>query len=312
MSRGTLKKVFLNFIFFFLVIYSYYIAKPIRNSLFLEWMGPKELPFVYLLSAVITLAGAFILNKLLQRFPPNRLISSTLGLFSLILVMFWWLFLNITKFGDVFSFLLYLFISLFSVTGVTLFWATCNDTHTEEESQKYYNIIGLGGILGGLAGSITTKYSATLIGTENLLLASAGILAVTLPLPYIIISKKELALKDKKIEPIRLFHKSNYYKDIKLSDLLRVRYLLIIAGFVFLFTAVSSLLDFQYQTIIKRADLTKDVRTEFFGLVYTLINVVGIFIHLLFTRSVLKSLGPAGGLMPLPQSAFTPRRIFSC
>lgn len=299
-QRHLYKRVILNFLFFFLVIYSYYIAKPIRNSLFLEWMGPQELPFVYLLSSVITLIGAFTLDKMFNYFPPIKLIPSTIGLFVFIIAVFWYLLTTMSHIGHILSFILYLFISLYAVTGVSLFWATCNDTHTPEEGKKYYSYIGLGGILGGLAGGETTKLLAGTIGTENLLLVSAGILALTLPLPYLIISEWHRINKTmpKPLVPENIEEPEK--NNDGLLSLFKRNYIIIIAGLIFIFTLMSSLLDFQYQTIIKNANLPKDLRTAYFGRIFTLINIAGIFIHLLLTRPVLKFLGPVGGLLPLP------------
>jgi AAA family ATP:ADP antiporter len=261
-------------------------------------MGPRQLPYIYLLSSVVTLIGAFILDKLLNRFAPVRLIPTALTMFVLLLAAFWCLFTFSSYLAKHISFILYLFISLFAVVGVSLFWATCNDSHSLKEGRNFYNIIGLGGILGGLAGSETTNLLATKIGTENLLLVSAGILALTIPLPHYIISEwhrehniKHTPLAVKKME---------IKNDPGRKPVFSIQYILIIAGLVFIFTLMSSLLDFQYQTIIKSAEITKDLRTAYFSRVFIYINIAGIIIHVLFTWPILKWLGPAGGLLPLP------------
>jgi AAA family ATP:ADP antiporter len=261
-------------------------------------MGPQQLPYIYLLSAVITLLGAFILDKLLNRFAPVRLIPTVLTLFTALILTFWWLFTFVSQMSSKISFILYLFISLFAVVGVSLFWATCNDTHSPKEGRSFYNIIGLGGILGGLAGSETTNLLATKIGTENLLLISAGILALTIPLPHFLISEWH---RENKLEHAPLITKKSDEKvEGNVKPVFNMQYILIITGLVFIFTLMSSLLDFQYQTIIKNADISKDLRTAFFGRIFIYINIAGILIHILFTWPILKWLGPAGGLLPLP------------
>ncbi len=293
-----MKKVILNFTFFFLIIYSYYIAKPIRSSLFLEWMGPQQLPFVYLFSALVTLAGAMLIDWLLKKLAPVILVPSVLAVFATVLVAFRVLFGTLAHLGLVLSFCLYLFISLFAVVAVTLFWSTCNDTHTPEESRRNYNLIGLGGIVGGLAGGETTRALVGRFGTENLLLLSAGILLLALPLPYLIIS---LWHREHGTRPAPLQSSAGRDgQEAGVWKILRNPYILSIAGLVFISTIVGSLLDFQYQGIIKNADLAKNVRTAYFGRVFTLINIVGIAVHLIATRPVLGKLGPLGGLLPLP------------
>lgn len=293
-------KTWLNFLFFFLVIYSYYIAKPIRNSLFLEWMGPRELPFVYLLSAVVTLVGAFLLDLLLTRIAPLYLIPATLGAIAAVLGMFWWLFEVYDKLGATLSFVLYLFVSFMAVIAVSLFWAACNDTHTDDEGVRTYHYVGMGGILGGLFGSQTTALLANRIGTENLLLLSAIIMLCALPLPVILLRAWHRQTGTSPAQLVRARNSLDHWDPRIIGGMLKGRYVLAIAAFVFLGTFLASLLDYQYQGIIKAANLAKNDRTVFFGEVFLWMSVGGVAIHLLVTRPALRFLGPVAGLLPLP------------
>jgi ATP:ADP antiporter, AAA family len=297
---GTAVKTWLNFLFFFLVIYAYYIAKPIRNSLFLEWMGPSNLPYVYLFSAVVTLLGAFLLDLLLTRVAPLYLMPSAMGFFTVALGAFWWLFQVYDKLGASLSFVLYLFVSFMAVIAVSLFWATCNDTHTDSEGASTYHLIGLGGIVGGLAGSQTTAALATRIGTENLLLISAFIMMLAIPLPVILLRAWHRQTGTSPNSLVRRHNTLEQWDPRAIGGMLRGRYVLAIAAFVFLGTFLASLLDFQYQGIIKGANMAKDARTVFFGEIFLWMSLGGVAIHLLVTRPALRFVGPVAGLLPMP------------
>jgi len=69
---------------------------------------------------------------------------------------------------------------------------------------------------------------------------------------------------------------------------------------VFLGTFLASLLDFQYQGIIKGANMAKDARTVFFGEIFLWMSLGGVAIHLLVTRPALRFVGPIAGLLPMP------------
>ncbi|MBF0431675.1 MAG: MFS transporter [Fibrobacteria bacterium] len=287
-----------NFLFFFLIIFSYYIAKPVRNSLFLEWMGPEQLPFVYLLSSFITLIGAFLFDFLLNKVLPRYLIPLSLFFFCIVLTAFGFAFKSYSNLGPSLSFTLFLFISFFAVVSVTLFWSACNDSFTESEGRSVYGWIGLGGILGGIAGGETTKGLVAYLGTENLLFVSAGILMLSIPFPYFSISK----VHDKPKNPKNNVKKSEkeFGSSHGLAIIFRNRYITVIACLVVLGTLTATLFDFQYQTIIKEAALAKNERTALFGRIFSYTNIIAIFTHLFLTRYVLKKFGPARGLLPLP------------
>ncbi|MFC1585725.1 NTP/NDP exchange transporter [Fibrobacterota bacterium] len=298
MDYSLKKRVTLNFLFFFLIIFSYYIAKPIRNSLFLEWMGPEQLPFVYLLSSFITLLGAFLFDFLLNRVRPRFLVPASLLFFCLALAAFWSAFKVFDQLGPSLSFVLFLFISFFAVVSVTLFWSTCNDSFKEGEGRAVYSWIGLGGILGGIAGGEATKRLAVAVGTENLLLLSAVILFLALPLPYFSIAKTHPGPAR---GPVIRGSVPNEFKAAHgLGIIFRNRYVALIAGLVVIGTLVATLFDFQYQSIIKEAALPKDERTALFGRIFSYINLIAIGTHLFITRFLLRKLGPSAGLLPLP------------
>jgi AAA family ATP:ADP antiporter len=224
------------------------------------------------------------------------LIAKVLFGFAVLLALFRLAFLFFGQYSAAFSLALFVFISFYAVASVGLFWATCNDSFSEEESRSVYGFIGAGGILGGLAGGLVSQHLVPFVGTENLLLLSAGILLCTLPFPFLIIGGfhgqpcllqiNESLKQSMAHNGLRLIGKHPYVRAIALL--------------VFFTTLVATLFDFQFQTIIKSAELPKDLRTALFARIFTYINLGGIAIHLLLTPQVLKRWGPVAGLWPLP------------
>ncbi|MBI4248908.1 MAG: hypothetical protein HY611_05345 [Elusimicrobia bacterium] len=298
MDKGFQRRVFLNFTFFLLIIFAYYIAKPIRNSLFLESMGPAQLPIVYIISSLVSLVSAAGFERLLSKSIPPKIVSLSLAFFSVVMVMFWAALSKWTGQAAFLAFGLYVFISFFAVAAVTLFWATRNDSFTEEEGKRAYGYIGIGGILGGLLGGKTTQLLAPILGTENLLLLSAGILCLTFPLPFLTAA----AFYGPEHAQAEQFRPSTSILSFPqgLRLIIQNRYVLSIAGIVFFTTFAGTLFDFQYQTIINGAGLAKDLRTALFAQVFYYVNLAGIVVHLLLTKRLLRRFGPIGGLLPLP------------
>ncbi|OGI10562.1 MAG: hypothetical protein A2Y40_04475 [Candidatus Margulisbacteria bacterium GWF2_35_9] len=187
-----------------------------------------------------------------------------------------------------------MFISFFGVATPALFWACCNDSFSEKEAVAFYGFVGLGGILGGLAGGIVTNYLVKIIGTESLLFVCAGILLIAVPFPYLLIGsfhgERKKVLEDYSKKTVK-----NGFQMV-----ITERHIRVIAVIVISMTIIATFFDFQYQGIINQVGLAKDIRTALFAKIFTYINIVGIVIHLVFTRFILKHFGPLGGLLPLP------------
>jgi len=90
--RGEWGNVFLMFLYFFMIIASYYILKPVRNSLFLEQLGARNLPWVYIGTAVAIGFIILIYGKLSQLVSRKILVPGTILFFILNLLIFWWVY----------------------------------------------------------------------------------------------------------------------------------------------------------------------------------------------------------------------------
>ncbi len=294
------KRTALCFTFFFLVIFAYYVAKPVKSSLFLEWLGPAQLPLGYALSALVCLLGAYVFEFRLKRQWPRSLVTAILALFVLGFLVFRGAFLWLKAYSPLFSLAFFVYISFFAVAGVALFWAVCNDSFTSNESSQVYGYIGVGGILGGLLGSIFTQYVTPWLGTENMLFISAGTLALTLPLPLLLSDTVHGKASEHDVWWAEWRSEAAKTKAGGLMGILKTPLLRDIACVVLFSTMMMTLFDFQYQTIIKSADLSKDARTILFSKIFTYINLIGILIHIAGSRRILRRWGPVTGLWPLP------------
>src|SRR5436309_2062534 len=80
------------FLYLFLVVTSYLIAKTVRDALYLTNFGAVKLPYMYI--GIALLAGIFVSAylKISHRCKHHVLLSLTLLFFSSNIVLFWWLF----------------------------------------------------------------------------------------------------------------------------------------------------------------------------------------------------------------------------
>ena len=123
---GEERKVFLTFAYFFLVITSYYLIKPVSRSLVLGELGSRVVPYVDLVCAILMGPFVALFARFVDRMPKPRLVSASFWGIIGVLVLFWGL---LGSPQPSIAGLFYIWVSIFSVLVVTLFWLVANDLY---------------------------------------------------------------------------------------------------------------------------------------------------------------------------------------
>src|SRR5262249_37494573 len=92
--RQELRRVLLMSVYLLLIIASYSIVKAVRDSLFVTKIGPKQLPYVYLLIAAAMGLVSLMYSRAATRVALPQLIRMTSLIAVSNLVLFWFLFKN--------------------------------------------------------------------------------------------------------------------------------------------------------------------------------------------------------------------------
>src|SRR5690625_3883810 len=79
--KGEWWAVSLMFLLHFLLMTALYLLKPARDSLFLSGIGARQLPFVYLLLAAVSMPVSIFISKITQKYKPKRVLQYTLLFF---------------------------------------------------------------------------------------------------------------------------------------------------------------------------------------------------------------------------------------
>ncbi|MBZ0185049.1 MAG: hypothetical protein K8F91_02265 [Candidatus Obscuribacterales bacterium] len=197
-QKGERMKTALLFLWFFLFICVYYVLRPVRRGLVLDGLGNENMPFVYIGTALVTGIVVYIYSKF-AHFPRKPLIASIYGIFIVNLLAWWQLFQNPTGLT---SGIFWVWLDVFSIMGVTLFWMYANDVFDSHSAKRLFGIIAGGGGLGAVLGSSITAGLVESVGSINLLLVAAGLVALTLSI-FLLIERMnvtrtpELSAKEK-------------------------------------------------------------------------------------------------------------------
>ena len=292
------RAVWTSFAYFFFVLASYFILRPIRDEVAAA-TGVRNLPWMF----AGTLAATLVLNPLFAalvvRYAPRRFIPVAYHFFGLNLLGFYLL----MRFADQTTGSLsalwtgrtfFVWTSVFNLFVVSIFWSFMADLFRSEQAKRLFGFIGVGGTLGSIAGSALTATLAGRIGTVNLLLVSAGLLEVAALLVSRFPASPGEPRSAEEMAPVG----GSIWAG--LSHLVRSPYLLAICLFLVLFTIGSTFLYFQQADIVGRFYETRDARTAVLARIELSVQVLTVVTQVFLTGRVIRWIGLAAALALLP------------
>jgi AAA family ATP:ADP antiporter len=165
----------LMFTYSFLAMTAYNIIQPITRSRFISSLGADNLPYVLLVSVFIVgliMQGYSRLGSLL---PAKWVVPVTQAAMVVLLIVFWigaqfgWVAIDVG---------FYLFGQIYAILLISQFWTLANIIFDPRQAKRVFGFIGGGASLGGALGSGITSLLTKSVGNVNLMLVSAGVLAV--------------------------------------------------------------------------------------------------------------------------------------
>jgi AAA family ATP:ADP antiporter len=161
-------------VWFFSTITALWLLKPIRTASLLTHLGAAELPYLRL-GAVIAVLGY---SRVVNRFSRIEVVRGSSVLFALVLLAFW---VALHLGGEVlgaqrwFVWAVFILVDVYSTVMVTVFWTYTNDVVSRAEADRLYGPIGVGGILGGIAGGVLVDTLVNRFGPVDMLLWCAAL-----------------------------------------------------------------------------------------------------------------------------------------
>src|SRR5258708_4541434 len=273
-------------LYLMLVLFAYYILKPVSPALFLNQFDIDKLPYLYILIAV---GGGILVcryTKLAVKSSLKVAVGWSTALTAACLVGIWWLI------GLGLDWVLYLFnvfVSLFSVVLVSQGWLVAANVFDSRQAKRLYGLLGMGAVIGAAFGGTFTAQTVKIIGPRNLLLASAGMVLLAYGAFLAVTRLKGVTLAGARAADSE--EAEFQFRDI-LSAMAHHRHLQVITGIIILTFIVDVTIEYQFNAMAKLAYHSKTQLTAFLG------NFYGFWLNL-FTFS-LPFFFPAPGSPPLP------------
>lgn len=308
---GELRATLLSAAYFFFLLASYYVLRPIRDEMGVLG-GVRNLAWLFSATLGVMLLLQPLFGALVSRFGRARFVPWCYRFFALTLVGF---FLALAAapgehrvwVGRAF----YVWVSVFNLFVVSVFWAFLVDVFRPAQARRLFGPIAVGGTLGTIVGAALTAALVREIGVRNLLLVSALLLEVAVWSAWFL----EREVRTERFAGARAAAadggsavEGGALGGAALGGLawdgirhvLRSPYLAQICLFIGLFTVGSTFLYFQQADILSSEVPDSAARTRLFAGIDLAVNVMTLLAQLFVTGHVLARVGLGAGLAFLP------------
>ena len=296
-----IRAVVLGFLYFFFLLGSYYILRPVRDAMGTSYgPTPADLSQLYTGTFIGTLIFAPLFAVAASRIKLHTLLPWVYGFIAITLVIFYFLFENISQDRWIAAGF-YVWVSVFNMIITSVFWSFMADLFSRTQAKRLYGIVAAGGSAGAVAGPAITGLFVKIVGTNTLLLIAAAGFTITIGVVLLLIREKErLRLAGDDPQKTTLDHKLVGHPFKGFGLLAKSPYLLGIAAFVLLMTWVSTILYFMQQDLVSKLFETREARTQAFAVVELVVSVLTIVIQVFGTGRLVARFGVTTGLMLNP------------
>jgi AAA family ATP:ADP antiporter len=284
--RGEAPTALLMMVNVFLLLTAYYVIKPVREGLIIAMTSGAE--YKSYLGAVIAAALLVLVplyGRAADRVAKNKLVVGVTLFFASHLVVFFAL--SKTAAEASLGIVFFVWMGVFSMMVVAQFWAFAADVYSGEQGKRLFPLVAMGQAAGGVVGAWLTKALVKPLGTYQLMLVGAAILAASAGLTHVVASR-ESARRAREADPAATSVRKGKAKNGEddgsgtFALVFRHKYLVLIAIFSLVFTLVNTNGEYMLGTVASKAaaeavgaDLhaRQDFLSGFFGEFYLYVNV---------------------------------------
>ena len=283
------------FCLFFFVLGSYFAVRPVRETV-ATLLGRDRVADLWLYTALFSIAIVPLWGWLVARLRRSLLLPLLYGAVAVILAVIGSS-IQVDEANLEVGTFFYVWISVINLMLVSVFWSFLLEMFSAEQSKRLFGFIAAGGTLGALVGPLTARLAVDSIGNSGVLyLGTVGFLgAIVCQRVLIGIWRRARQMSESEIEQSSASGREddglggNPFAGIFI--VLRSPYLLGIAAFVVLLSAVNTFLYFEQLRIVSEtfADTTR--RTEVFATIDFIVQSLTIFSQLLLTGRIASRFG---------------------
>ncbi len=300
---GERRGVFLLFLQGFLLLFAYYLLKPIREALILSEGGAEVRSYAVAAQAVILFLSLPLYGVLLRSRSGVRLLRwITFFLISNLLVFY-----VLGRMGVPIGVPFFIWLGIFSLMLISQYWVFAADLFNVESGRRLFAIIAAGGSLGAWVGASSAGYLFRVVGTFNLMLLAAVILGGT----TLLCGRAALAVPRKSRGRMRGMLAAGEGGALLngLQLVLRDDYLRLMALFVVLLNLINTTGEFLLAKVVLAHATTlaaaggatvRELIGTIYGEFYGWVNLLSLLLQLFVVSRIYRLVGICGALLVMP------------
>jgi AAA family ATP:ADP antiporter len=296
---AEVKAVLISFVYFFFLMASYFILRPLRDTMGTIY-GVAHLQELFTGTFIVSFIVAPLYAGFASRIRLAVFLPWVYGVIALSMVGFYFAFAaheNSRWLAAAF----YVWLSTFNLLTISVFWSMMADIFSSPQAKRLFGFIAAGGTVGTIAAPAFITVFVKIVGTDMLLLISgAGFLITALLVRLLEAEKRKFTARDVEAQRSSLDRKlgGNPFDGFVL--LFRSPYLLMIALFLLLMTWISTVMYFQLGDLISHQFASKAARTQAYATIDLATNSIAVLIQLFGTGRFIKRFGVKTGLLINP------------
>ncbi|SMO51795.1 Npt1/Npt2 family nucleotide transporter [Fodinibius sediminis] len=300
LKSGEGRIVGLMVLYNFILLVTLYLLKPVRDSLFLVELGPRQLPFVFILTALAVVPISIGYSRFSARVSMGWVINGITLFLAVNLVVIWWL---IRTDSQILYFGFYIWVSIYSILITSQFWLLANALFDPMQAKRIFGLLSLSAIAGAMAGGEITGFLVDQAGVapQQLLLVGAVILFGTLLLVWAIRKEADgtFAPAESSIESYPVREQPEMGRRF-FNDIMNSRHLMLIIGIIAISVISTTIIDYQFKTVASAVYLTDERLTAFMGRFYGRVSIIALVLQLFLSTKFIERRGVGGAVTLLP------------
>ncbi|MES9946600.1 MAG: MFS transporter [Candidatus Thiodiazotropha sp.] len=287
-NQGEGRAVVWSFVYFFSLLSSYYILRPIRDEMGVI-AGVEKLHWLFTATFFAMLLVVPLFGYVTSRLRRKQFLPYVYYFFISNILIFYLLFES--GFSQVYTArIFFVWLSVFNLFVVSVFWSFMTDLYKDEQAKRLFAIIAAGGTIGAITGPLLTALLVQSLGKAPMLLISAGLLGLSVISIYRLVAWQQTQNGVKQTRQLHEEPMGGAILDgIRLA--LSSPYLLGICLLMLLFTLLSTFLYFQQAQIVKEAFSNSETRTALFAAIDLSVNVLTLLLQIFITSRLVKGVG---------------------
>ena len=293
------KAVLLAFVYFFFLMASYFILRPLRDTMGTVY-GVDNLQELFTGTFIVSFIVAPIYAGIASRVKLAAFLPWVYGFIALTMVGFYFLFRSMPEDRAVAA-AFYIWLSTFNLLTISVFWSLMADIFSSAQGKRLFGFVAAGGTVGTICAPAFVTFFVDEVGTDNLLLIStAGFFITALLVRTLEAEKRKFAAIEPQAQKTTLDRSLSGNPFDGFLLLFKSPYLLMIALFLLLITTISTVIYFQLGDTITKQFATRAERTQAYAVIDLATNSLAVLVQLFGTGRFIKRFGVTAGLLLNP------------